>query len=1471
MNIFLKYQKVVLIPFLLVLILLSEVYAQVDMTIIVAFDQAPTTATVIKAPLKYNKDFALSMQIDDGHESIFTHAYPVFMGGDLSGQTYPGFTFTDGCGNDINFNMSTAQFSFNGNGENGPDTHVPGSGYGQVTWPQMDTLYKNGWGIINHAVNGDANTASDFMEYSLNRNKSYTRRNLINTTEGGVLTRVHVNPNGQIPWSQASFDLGYVAALNQDNNSSFMGDHGGNVNSATVDWLEPQNLYRLHNNDIIVTDYVGDLADSSVNGANYWGVIFTHSIGGEYPTTSFITDFINIEANFGKNGLDNILMTNDEEIINYLLIRDSLSLNYTLVGSTLVITLNGELPDDMRYYAASLVINADENISNITVVGADSTNHSSYGSTEGLINLFWDGEYIIPAEVLADSLTTVATNTQNQRDCWVAMDYVIVLENGFHKDSLRSVLCDIPGTVYDDGFCIDCSIDLGPDVTICDGECDSIYGPDDFDTYEWIVADTVFANSQDIFVCPINTTQYILNVENTFCVTSDTIVYFVDPSPQFDLGNDTTLCLNDSLTIYGPDSTGLNYTFEWIVADTLFDTTQNITVSPLDTTHYFLNISNEFNCTETDSIWVFVLEIPVAEIIQPDTLTACLGDSTDFTVQGSGIDSYLWSTGETTQSIRVSPAIADSTYKYYVDIFNSSGCFISDTAWLEVNPDPEVQLANDTTLCINDSLTIYGPDTTGLNYTFEWIVADTLFDTTQNITVSPTDTTHYFLNITNEFNCTETDSIWVFVLEIPIAEIIQNDTLAACLGDSTDFTVEGSGIDSYLWSTGDTTQSIRVSPSIADSTYKYYVDIFNANGCFISDTAWLEVNPVPEVQLANDTTLCFNDSLTLYGPDTTGLDYTFAWIVADTLYDTTQNITVAPVDTTMYILNVTNTSSCVGSDSIWLNILENPVAEITSADTVSACYGDSTTFTVEGTDIDSYLWNTGDTTQSIKVSPGTPDTTYKYYVDIFNESGCYISDTVWLIVKPIIFVDILFDTTYVCSGDEVKVSVYVDQPIMVEYFIWHYYDNIDTLTSPSITFTPDVSVNLYVQVVSRDSCDFWDSTYVQVNENASIVASDDETICRGDTTTISASGANMYYWLLGQDTISTESSLEVFPEYTTKYKVIGVMESGCQGIDSVFVNILPSPETQIIYQGTNPVCMHGLVTLFANGADEYWWSTDETTEEISFVIEEETLIELFGTDNNGCSSIDSIRLFVKPADIVSFTGLLPAYCENDPASILVGSPGGGIFSGSGVVGNEFRPGLAGTGPKTVKYSYTNAENCTGIDSVSTVVYGAGVEIDLGGEQTIHPAETIELDAGDGFDNYYWSTGSTYRNIIIHYGDNPPGSIIRYVVMGVINGCTSQGEVYITFADPYGIGENSSSRFVLFPNPNSGTFTISYLDEVQDFKILVYDYYGKLLLSKNVDCNPECRTDIELQGLTKGLYIIKTISEKGVSSGKLIIN
>jgi hypothetical protein len=1306
MNIFLTYKKLLVLLILAVIIAPLNIFAQNPMpvgvdSVVITFSNVPTQIEVEKAPLKYNKDFALSFQMDDAIADIYDIVYPLFEGTGNSDGLY----YSNGCGDDISFKMSSGLNIFSAAyGSDLLDPYNP-ENTDKLTWTSINTLYQSGWGILNHGVFDNPRAGSDNeRDYEIQRTQSYSRRKI----NDSFLIKTFIIPNGAMSFVDNVFGNNYHTVIDQESGSDWLNTEWGvNVENDYLYWLNPIKINRILDDGISVIERVDSLYSSSQVGVKKWISWGMH----EYPD-NYTADFQYIYNTYGSAGLDNVLITTDDDIVDYLAVKQETQLLTIQDGNKLTITFDGNIPADRLNYNLSLNVYSDQTISNIEVFGGESSSHSVLGNDTALINLSWDGRSYYSNEYLADSMTTVAVGSQTQYDAWVAMDYVILLENGTQKELLRNALCNISGVTYDEGFCLDCSIDLGPDITICKGECTTIVAPPDFDTYQWIVADTVFATTQSIEVCPDFTTQFILNVENDFCNTSDTLIVVVLPTPVFDLGNDFDLCLGDSVTIYGPDTTGLIYSFEWVVDGALFATSQDIRVSPLDTTHYFLNVTNDSGCIGSDSIWVNVLPIPIAEIIQTDTISSCFGDSVEFVVEGSGIESYLWNTTDTTQSIKVSPEVADSTYQFYVDVFNGFGCSVSDTVWLIVNSIPNFELAVDTTICFGQSLTIFGPDTTGLNYTFEWIVADTLFDTTQNIIVSPIDTTQYFLNIENENGCIGTDSIWVNILENPVAEIIQGDTLFACLGDSAEFTVEGTGIESYLWNTGDTTQSIKVSPEVSDTTYKYFVDVFNSNGCSVSDTAWLIVNSYPVVEMAEDT--------------------------------------------------------------------------------INTCFAELTTVSAS-----------------------------------------------------------------VISSD-------------IKYLIWTFNSDVDTNGTVKFYF-PETSGTVYFDVQTNSGCNILDSTYIIVNPFPVIETSSDTEICLGDTTTLSVSGADMYYWILNEDTISTESNFEVYPEVSTKYFVIGKYESDCQSVDSVIVDVLSSPEVEIIYEGNNPACSNSLITLTASGADSYLWSTDETTEEILFPLEEEILIKLLGTSSDGCEDSDSLRILVIPTEDVSFSGLMPAYCENDPPSILTGVPIGGIFTGSGIVGSQFKPELAGAGEHMIKYTFVNASSCVGIDSISTTVYGSGIEIDLGEDQRINLGESIELDAGEGFDSYYWSTGSNYRNITIYYGDNPVGSVIKYVVIGVINGCTSQGEVNIIFADPFGIGENYQSKFVLFPNPNKGVFTLSYLDDVQNYKVFIYDYFGKLIFDEFIICDPDCKSEIELPELSTGLYIVKTVSEKGVSSGKLIVN
>src|SRR4029079_12353721 len=54
-------------------------------------------------------------------------------------------------------------------------------------------------------------------------------------------------------------------------------------------------------------------------------------------------------------------------------------------------------------------------------------------------------------------------------------------------------------------------------------------------------------------------------------------------------------------------------------------------------------------------------------------------------------------------------------------------------------------------------------------------------------------------------------------------------------------------------------------------------------------------------------------------------------------------------------------------------------------------------------------------------------------------------------------------------------------------------------------------------------------------------------------------------------------------------------------------------------------------------------------------------------------------------------------------SLNGGSPAGGAYSGPGIIGGRFDPGVAGVGTHLIVYSYTSVSGCTGTASQSITV------------------------------------------------------------------------------------------------------------------------------------------------------------------------
>ena len=92
-----------------------------------------------------------------------------------------------------------------------------------------------------------------------------------------------------------------------------------------------------------------------------------------------------------------------------------------------------------------------------------------------------------------------------------------------------------------------------------------------------------------------------------------------------------------------------------------------------------MTVTDTNGCSNNANKTLNVLPLPNVSITGPEAI--CTGGSVTFTASGSG--SYLWSTGQTTASISVNPAV---TTTYSVTVTDTNACRGSDDFTLTVLP-----------------------------------------------------------------------------------------------------------------------------------------------------------------------------------------------------------------------------------------------------------------------------------------------------------------------------------------------------------------------------------------------------------------------------------------------------------------------------------------------------------------------------------------------------------------------------------------------------------------------------------------------------------------------------------------------------------------------------------------------------------------------------------------------------------------
>jgi hypothetical protein len=314
-------------------------------------------------------------------------------------------------------------------------------------------------------------------------------------------------------------------------------------------------------------------------------------------------------------------------------------------------------------------------------------------------------------------------------------------------------------------------------------------------------------------------------------------------------------------------------------------------------------------------------------------------------LQASAGNAYVWSNGQTTQSITVS-----TTGSYSVTVTDGAGCTGTSTAVsVTINPSISASVTPSSAIYCGSNVTLSSSPGTA----YIWSTGAT----TQTISVG---VGVYTVTVSNASGCTATASGTVTNGSAITPTISPSGTVTQCGGLAT---LTSSPAASYLWSNGLTTQTI------AAMSGTYSVTVTSAGGCTGTSASVTVVINTP-------TTASVNPSSSIYcGTNVTltaSAGASYQWSTGAV----TQNISVGAGT---YTVTVTSANGCTSTASGTVTNGTASTPTVSPAGTVIQCGGTVTLTSSSGT---SYAWNNGATTQSINVSSGT------YTVRVTNSSGC---------------------------------------------------------------------------------------------------------------------------------------------------------------------------------------------------------------------------------------------------------------------------------------------------------------------------------------------------------------------------------------------------------------------------------------------------------------------------------------------------
>lgn len=644
-----------------------------------------------------------------------------------------------------------------------------------------------------------------------------------------------------------------------------------------------------------------------------------------------------------------------------------------------------------------------------------------------------------------------------------------------------------------------------------------------------------------------------------------------------------------------------------------------------------------------------------------------LVESTPFTLNGNfevcgadsasmtSVEGYLLMWDDGSKEV-VHTLYVDSTYESSVAYTNDAGCVSHQNFVIYVNDFSRLDVIAPEHICYGQETTIEIANADVV----QWLPYSIYESTITGVFTEDSTLTAKVLS----GSC---DSIYHIDIQVaaPIEfEIITNPII--CSGELGLAFGVGNALGYRLDGFGEFVDSITFT--IADDMSLVYIALGEFE-CYADTSISYIVDEYPNLSVSAPDSLCEGVALDIYASG--AQDY--LWI------DNAQGDTIVPgAQQDVHLIAERSLDWSISGFSLFgCEVLEHvvvyvdPTPEVRIDSLTAFCYDRSISLQASGAY--QYTWSNGLVGEVLEFE-GTVDTTFS--VIGATSIGCINYDTLSMTMHELPVVSAVGENV-ICEGDTATV-----RGLGAMRFVWEGVLEGDTVQLTPIT---DSTVNFVGYNVY--GCSDFSNFQIHVEPAPFISFGGVDFICQGDSTSLSVSSNGSIQWLGG----STAWVIPVEPFGDTTYVITSIGDNGCPRTSSFAVSVFPYPVLNV--SGEQAVCFGDSLHLTANGSASYVWSNGLIGSDVSFAPAGSTTLLLFGSSNEGCTTVYPFPIEVHPRASVAFEFSADTLCVSGTGVSWVNSPQGGILSGDGVVNNWFDLGSANTGLNTVTYTYINEFNC----------------------------------------------------------------------------------------------------------------------------------------------------------------------------------